>query len=81
MSGRGFYELTVTATPTAGNKDILAGNSGAVLLVKALAQISVEAVELGVADSDQVVISKSFKVRRLCDVFLERCSLFIILIT
>jgi hypothetical protein len=56
LSGRGFYELTVTATPTAGNKEVLAGNSGAVLLVKALAQISVDAVELGVADSDQVDI-------------------------
>jgi Oligosaccharyltransferase subunit Ribophorin II len=55
-SGRGFYELTVTATPLAGNKDALAGNSGAVLLVKALTQVSVDNVELGVADSDQVSI-------------------------
>jgi hypothetical protein len=48
--------LTVTATPLAGNKDALAGNSGAVLLVKALTQVSVDNVELGVADSDQVSI-------------------------
>ena len=52
--GRGFYDLTVTATPVGGNKDVLAGNSGAVLLVKALTQVSIDAVELGVADSDQV---------------------------
>lgn len=53
-SGRGFYELTVTATPTTGNKDALAGNTGAVLLVKALTAVNVDGAELGVGDSDQV---------------------------
>lgn len=56
--GRGFYELTVTASPVGGNKDALAGNSGAVLLVKALTQVNVDNVELGVADSDQATAPK-----------------------
>ena len=46
--------MTVTASPVGGNKDALAGNSGAGLLVKALTQVTVDNVELGVADSDQV---------------------------
>ena len=54
FSGRGFYELTVTATPSGANKESLAGNSGAVLLVKALTAVSIDGVELGVGDSDQV---------------------------
>ena len=55
--GRGFYELTVTATPSkASNK--LAGNEAVILLVKVLGSVGIEAVEVGVADSDQSTAAK-----------------------
>ena len=61
----------MTASPVGGNKDALAGNSGAVLLVKALTQVTVDNVELGVADSDQV--KRTFlKVYRLTAPFAEK---------
>ena len=44
----------MTATPSGGKKESLAGNTGAVLLVKALTVVSIDGVELGVGDSDQV---------------------------
>ena len=44
--GKGFYELTLTSTPTKANSK-LAGNEGAVLLVKVLGTISLENVEIG----------------------------------
>lgn len=50
----------MTATPSGKSKDTLIGNSGAILIVKALTSISVEAVELGVGDSDQVNEKKIF---------------------
>jgi oligosaccharyltransferase complex subunit delta (ribophorin II) len=50
--GKGFYELTMTSTPVKENKK-LAGNEGAVLLVKVLGTIALENVEIGVADADQ----------------------------
>merc|ERR1739844_174685 len=50
--GKGFYELTMTSTPVKENKK-LAGNEGAVLLVKVLGTIALENVEIGVADTDQ----------------------------
>ena len=55
--GKGFYELTLTATPTKANSK-LAGNEGAVLTVKVLGTISLENVELGIVDADQSTAPK-----------------------
>merc|ERR1711988_230425 len=55
--GKGFYELTMTSTPTKENKK-LAGNEGAVLLVKVLGTIALENVEIGIADADQSTAPK-----------------------
>jgi len=55
--GKGFYELTLTSTPTKPNSK-LAGNEGAVLLVKVLGTISLENVEIGIADADQSTAPK-----------------------
>merc|ERR1712066_802148 len=55
--GKGFYELTMTSTPTKANSK-LAGNEGAVLLVKVLGTIALENVEIGVADADQSTAPK-----------------------
>lgn len=50
--GKGFYELTLTSTPSKANAK-LTGNEGALLLVKVLGTVSLENVEIGVADTDQ----------------------------
>ena len=62
--GRGFYEVTVNAVPNvaAGGKgkdapkadDRLVGNVGAVVTVKSVATVSLDAVELSIGDADQV---------------------------
>lgn len=49
--GRGFYDLTLTATPQEKDER-LTGNTNAVLLVKALTTVSIENVELGIVDAD-----------------------------
>ena len=59
--GKGFYELTLTSTPAKANAK-LAGNEGAVLLVKVLGTITLEGVEIGVADADQSTQAKLSKV-------------------
>lgn len=59
--GRGFYELTLTATPSKANAK-LAGNEAAVLLVKALGAVSLDDVEVGVADADQSTAAKMTKI-------------------
>ena len=56
--GKGFYELTMTSTPTKENKK-LAGNEGAVLLVKVLGTIALENVEIG-KESKIIYLEKSF---------------------
>ncbi|TRY63519.1 hypothetical protein TCAL_04893 [Tigriopus californicus] len=55
--GRGFYELTVTATPNKADAR-LAGNEGAVLLVKALGSVEVTQAEIGIVDADQGTAAK-----------------------
>ena len=55
--GKGFYEITLTGTPSKTNSK-LAGNEGAVLLVKVLGTVSVENVEIGIADADQSTAAK-----------------------
>ena len=50
--GRGFYDLTLSATPAKAD-DRLAGNTGAMLLVKALGEVVVANAEIGVSNSDQ----------------------------
>ena len=55
--GKGFYELTVTAEPPKAD-DRLAGNVGAVLVVKALGAVTVQGAEIGVADADQTTAPK-----------------------
>ena len=62
--GRGFYEVTVNAVPkeAGGGKgkdapkadDRLVGNVGAVVTVKSVATVSLDAVELSIGDADQV---------------------------
>ena len=44
--GKGFYELTLTSTPSKANAK-LTGNEGALLLVKVLGTVSLENVEIG----------------------------------
>ena len=44
--GKGFYELTLTSTPSKVNAK-LTGNEGALLLVKVLGTVSLENVEIG----------------------------------
>jgi len=70
--GRGFYEVTVNAVPNvaAGGKgkdapkadDRLVGNVGAVVTVKSVATVSLDAVELSIGDADQSVAAKTTKV-------------------
>lgn len=50
--GKGFYELSLTATPSKADNRLV-GNAGALLLVKALSSVAVEGVEIGVGDADQ----------------------------
>ena len=54
---KGFYELTVTASPNKPNNKLI-GNEGAKLVVKVLGSASIENVEIGVADSDQSTAAK-----------------------
>jgi len=55
--GKGFYKLTLTGTPSKANAK-LAGNEGAVLLVKVLGTVALENVEIGIADADQSTAPK-----------------------
>jgi len=55
--GRGFYELTLTAIPAKTNAK-LAGNEGAVLLVKVLGSVTIEGVEISIAEHDQSTAPK-----------------------
>jgi len=55
--GRGFYTLTVTATPTKADARLV-GNEGVSLLVKALDSVAVTGAEIGVADVDQSTAPK-----------------------
>jgi oligosaccharyltransferase complex subunit delta (ribophorin II) len=50
--GRGFYELTLSAVPSKAD-DRLAGNTGAVVLIKALGDVVVTESEIGVGITDQ----------------------------
>ena len=50
--GRGFYDLTLSAVPAKADER-LAGNTGAMLLVKALGDVVVTEAEIGVMNTDQ----------------------------
>ena len=49
---RGFYTLTVTATPSKADNRLV-GNEAATLEVKVLSAVSVDNVQIGVVDADQ----------------------------
>jgi len=59
--GRGFYELFITATPAKADERLV-GNVGAILTVKAISAVTIEAVEIGLGDVDQSVASKTHKI-------------------
>jgi len=56
----GFYKLTVSAAPGKADARLL-GTTGATVMVKVIAQVTLENVELGVADRDQMASPKPFK--------------------
>ncbi|XP_074656368.1 dolichyl-diphosphooligosaccharide--protein glycosyltransferase subunit 2-like [Tubulanus polymorphus] len=59
---RGFYKLTVSAAPTKPDKRLI-GTSGANIQVKVTTQVTVENIEVGVADKDQTSAAKSIKLQ------------------
>ncbi|UYV78441.1 RPN2 [Cordylochernes scorpioides] len=59
---RGFYKLSVSAQPTKGPDPRLGGNTGALLNVKVLTELSLPHVELGIEDRDDSIASKMNKV-------------------
>ncbi|UYV78440.1 RPN2 [Cordylochernes scorpioides] len=64
---RGFYKLSVSAQPTKGPDPRLGGNTGALLNVKVLTELSLPHVELGIEDRDDSIASKmnKFKAGRI----------------
>lgn len=50
--GRGFYDLTLSAVPAKADERF-AGNTGAMLLVKALGDVVIADAEIGVSNTDQ----------------------------
>jgi len=59
--GRGFYRLVVSAKPSKPDGRLI-GNTAAQLRVKVLTQMSIESVELAVADSDQATASRTHQI-------------------
>ena len=60
--GKGFYELTINAVPAKADERLV-GNTGAVLTVKSLGEMTVEDIELGLGDVDQSVAAKTHKIQ------------------
>ncbi|CAC5388107.1 SWP1 [Mytilus coruscus] len=58
----GFYRLTISATPKKADKRLL-GTSGAYVEVKVTTQVSIENVEIGIADKDQTTASRTTKLQ------------------
>ncbi|XP_076083162.1 dolichyl-diphosphooligosaccharide--protein glycosyltransferase subunit 2-like isoform X1 [Mytilus galloprovincialis] len=58
----GFYRLTISATPKKADKRFL-GTSGAFVEVKVTTQVSIENVEIGIADKDQTTASRTTKLQ------------------
>ena len=50
--GRGFYDLTLSAVPAKADER-LAGNTGAILLIKSLGDVVITDAEIGVINTDQ----------------------------
>nr|XP_022292611.1 dolichyl-diphosphooligosaccharide--protein glycosyltransferase subunit 2-like isoform X2 [Crassostrea virginica] len=59
---RGFYKLTISAKPSKEDKKLL-GLTGAEVDVKVTTQVSIENVEIGVADKDQTTAARTTKVQ------------------
>ncbi|GFN95846.1 dolichyl-diphosphooligosaccharide--protein glycosyltransferase subunit 2 [Plakobranchus ocellatus] len=55
---KGFYKLTINVSPKQPNSKLL-GTAGAEVSVKVTTQVSVENVELGVADKDQATAART----------------------
>lgn len=59
---RGFYKIIISAKPSKEDKKLL-GLSGAEVEVKVTTQVSIENVEIGVADKDQTTAARTTKVQ------------------
>ncbi|PVD32395.1 hypothetical protein C0Q70_07829 [Pomacea canaliculata] len=57
---RGFYRLTVSLTPKKPDSRLI-GTSGAEVEVKVTTKVSIESVEIGVADKDQTAAARTTK--------------------
>jgi len=55
---RGFYSLSVSVAPVKADKRLI-GTSGANVEVKVTTKVSVESVEIGIAEKDQVAATRS----------------------
>ncbi|XP_067666475.1 dolichyl-diphosphooligosaccharide--protein glycosyltransferase subunit 2-like isoform X2 [Haliotis asinina] len=58
---RGFYKLTISVSPQKSDSRLI-GTSGAEVDVKVTTQVSVENVEIGVADKDQTTAARTTKI-------------------
>lgn len=59
---RGFYKIIISAKPSKEDKKLL-GLTGAEVEVKVTTQVSIENVEIGVADKDQTTAARTTKVQ------------------
>lgn len=59
---RGFYKIVVSATPSEADGRLL-GLTGAEVQVKVTIQVSIENVEIGVADKDQTTVARTTKLQ------------------
>ncbi|ESO85997.1 hypothetical protein LOTGIDRAFT_220939 [Lottia gigantea] len=55
---KGFYEISISATPSKTDKRLL-GTTGAIVKIKVTTTVSLEGVEIGVADKDQTSVPRS----------------------
>lgn len=58
---RGFYKLTISVAPQKADSRLI-GTSGAEVDVKVTTQVSIENVEIGVADKDQTTAARTTKI-------------------
>ncbi|XP_064653150.1 dolichyl-diphosphooligosaccharide--protein glycosyltransferase subunit 2-like [Lineus longissimus] len=61
-ASRGFYKMTISATPAKADSRLI-GTAGAEVLVKVTTQVMIENVEIGVADKDQSSAAKTTKLQ------------------
>ncbi|XP_060077704.1 dolichyl-diphosphooligosaccharide--protein glycosyltransferase subunit 2-like isoform X2 [Ylistrum balloti] len=59
---RGFYKLTISVVPKKADSRLI-GTTGAEVEVKVTTQVSVENVEVGVADKDQTTAARTTKIQ------------------